>query len=65
MKGLIAESMPAQVTLLQGALKAHPAYDAPRLALWQVFTANGDHAAAREALRAVGAESARYSRRSS
>lgn len=59
-KGLIAGSMPAQVTLLQGALKAHPGYDAPRLALWQVFTANGDHAAAREALRAVGAESARY-----
>ncbi|MEW5983580.1 MAG: tetratricopeptide repeat protein [Acidobacteriota bacterium] len=56
-KGLLAETLPSQVTLLQSALKAQPGYDAPRLALWQVFSANGDHAAAREAVRAVAAAS--------
>ncbi len=58
-KGLLANTMSAQVTLLQSALKADPAYEAPRLALWHVFTANGDHAAAREALRAVAQDSPR------
>jgi cell division protein FtsX len=35
-----------QSSYLQAALAAHPSYDAARVALWQVFTAQGDHAKA-------------------
>ncbi len=45
-KGLIAETAPGQVKFLQAALKAYPGYDAARIALWQVYNAQGAHARA-------------------
>jgi tetratricopeptide (TPR) repeat protein/TolB-like protein len=53
-KGLLAGTPANQTAFLQNALRAHPAYDAARLALWQVQTAAGDHRAAIETVRPVG-----------
>lgn len=56
-KGLLAEQPATQATFLEAALKLDPRYDRARLALWEVRTSQGDHAAALAAARAVGASS--------
>lgn len=61
-KGLLAEQPASQAAFLEAALKLEPGYDRARLALWDVRTAQGDHAAALAAVRAVN-EKARWSRR--
>ena len=52
-KGLIAESPATQATFLETAIKQYPGYDRAELALWDVRTDQGDHAAALAAARAV------------
>ncbi len=42
-KGLVADAPAAQVSLFEQALKAAPAYNPARLALWQAHTDAGDH----------------------
>jgi Flp pilus assembly protein TadD len=61
-KGLIAETGAAQVKFLQAALKSYPDYDAARLALWQVFVAQGDHAKALAAVLEVPEKSSSFRR---
>ena len=56
-KGLLAEQSATRAAFLEAALKLDPGYDRARLALWEVRTAQGDHAAALAAARAVGAAS--------
>jgi Flp pilus assembly protein TadD/TolB-like protein len=56
-KGLLAEKPASQVTFLESALKIDPSYDLARLAVWEVRTAQGEHAAALAAVRAVAAPS--------
>jgi tetratricopeptide (TPR) repeat protein len=57
-KGLLAEQPASQATFLETALKLDPSYDRARLALWEVRTAQGDHAAALAAVKDVRGESA-------
>ena len=52
-KGLLAEQPAAQAEFLEAALKAEPNYDRARLALWEVRTSQGDHAAALAAVKPV------------
>ena len=54
-KGLLAEQPASQADFLEAALKIDPAYHRARLALWEVRTAQGNHAAALAAARAVDA----------
>ncbi|HEY3384277.1 MAG TPA: tetratricopeptide repeat protein [Vicinamibacterales bacterium] len=61
-KGLLADSSAGQVRFLESALRKAPTYDPARLALWQAFTARGDHASAASAALAVAPGSA-YSAR--
>ena len=61
-KGLLAEQTSSQAAFLEAALKLEPGYDRARLALWEVRTAQGDHAAALAAARGV-AQGGRWSRR--
>lgn len=61
-KGLVAESPAAQATFLETALKQFRGYDRARLALWQVRTEQGDHAAALEAVQGIP-ETSRFSTR--
>ncbi len=56
-KGLIAESPAGQVRFLEAALRLSPRYDAARIALWQVYTSQGDDARAAAAALAVPANS--------
>lgn len=56
-KGLVADSMDMQARFLDSAIRAFPGYDAARLALWQVFTASGNHRAAADTVRAVASRS--------
>ena len=56
-KGLLAEQPASQAAFLEAALKLDPGYNRARLALWEVRTAQGDHAAALAAARAVSASS--------
>ncbi|MBA3231664.1 MAG: tetratricopeptide repeat protein [Acidobacteria bacterium] len=56
-KGLVAESPAAQATFLETALKQHRTYDRARLALWQVRTDQGDHAAALAVVKAIASDS--------
>jgi tetratricopeptide (TPR) repeat protein len=56
-KGLLAEQPATQAAFLEAALKLDPGYDRARLALWEVRTAQGEHAAALAAARAVGSAS--------
>jgi tetratricopeptide (TPR) repeat protein/TolB-like protein len=53
-KGLLAEQPASQASFLEAALALDPGYDRARLALWEVRTSQGDHAAALAAARAVG-----------
>jgi tetratricopeptide (TPR) repeat protein len=56
-KGLISEAPATQRAFLEQALKAAPADDRVRLALWQVHTNAGDHLRALDAATAVPASS--------
>ncbi len=56
-KGLIAESPAVQATFLETAIRLFPGYDDAQLALWEVRTEQGDHAAALAAARAIGENS--------
>ena len=56
-KGLLAESAATQATFLESAIKAFPAFDQARLALWNVRNEQGDHAAALAAVKPVSPES--------
>jgi Flp pilus assembly protein TadD len=62
-KGLLVESPATQASFLEAALKLEPAYDRARLALWEVRTAQGEHAGALAAARAVTGASPRHARR--
>lgn len=57
-KGLLAAQPASQATFLETALKLDPSYDRARLALWDVRTAQGDHAAALAAVKDVAGTSA-------
>jgi Flp pilus assembly protein TadD len=61
-KGLLAEQPASQASFLEAALKLEPAYDRARIALWDVRTAQGDHAAALGVVRGVK-DNTRWSRR--
>ncbi len=52
-KGLVAETTSAQIRFLEGALKLAPGFAPARIALWRVYTAQGDHAKAAAAALAV------------
>jgi tetratricopeptide (TPR) repeat protein len=56
-KGLLSETPSMQRTFLEQALKAAPADDRIRLALWQVHTNTGDHLRALDVSSAVPASS--------
>jgi tetratricopeptide (TPR) repeat protein len=58
-KGLVAEEPATQIKFLNGALTAYPTYDRPRLALWQAYTEQADHARALAAVQVVPATSRR------
>jgi Flp pilus assembly protein TadD len=53
-KGLLAEQPASRASFLEAALTVDPGYDRARLALWDVRTSQGDHAAALAAARAIG-----------
>ena len=57
-KGLVAETTSAQIRFLEGALKLAPGFAPARIALWRVYTAQGDHAKAAAAALAVPPASA-------
>ncbi len=61
-KGLVAETTGSQIRFLEGALKLAPDFAPARIALWRVYTAQGDHAKAAGAALAVPSAS-RESRR--
>ena len=52
-KGLLAPSVDARIRLLTEAIDREPDYTAARLALWQVHTTAGNHAAALGVARAI------------
>ncbi|MCC7179793.1 MAG: hypothetical protein IT177_15550 [Acidobacteria bacterium] len=56
-KGLISEAPAAQRASFEQALKAAPAYDAVRLALWRLHTEQGEHQRALDRVTPVGADS--------
>jgi tetratricopeptide (TPR) repeat protein len=61
-KGLLAEVPTTAVNYLNAALKVDPQFARPRLALWRVYTDQGDHDRALAAIRRVTQESAYYGR---
>ena len=61
-KGLLAERPASQAEFLKSAVVIDPRYDRARLALWEVLTGQGDHAAALTEARAIAPDST-YSRR--
>ena len=56
-KGLLAETPATAVGYLDAALKADPSFDRARIALWEVFDEQGDHARALAAVNVVPANS--------
>jgi tetratricopeptide (TPR) repeat protein len=56
-KGLVAETLPTQRQFLEQAVKAAPADDRIKLALWYVHTDGGDHLRALDAANAIPATS--------
>jgi tetratricopeptide (TPR) repeat protein len=52
-KGLVAETPSTALGYLNGALAADPIFAAPRLALWDVYTGQGEHERALAAVRLV------------
>ena len=61
-KGLLAETPATAVSYLNSALQASVTFVRPRLALWEVYTAQGDHDRALAAVQPVPADS-RWGRR--
>ena len=61
-KGLVADTPAAQIRLLGAALKRAPGYAPALIALWQAYTAQGDHARAAAAALGVPAASRAYRR---
>lgn len=61
-KGLVADTNAARVRFLEGSLRLAPDFAPARIALWQVYTAEGDHARAAAAAGAVPATSRAYRR---
>ena len=59
-KGLIATTVPTKVSFLNAAIKADPAFDRARLALWEVHQDAGNPQAALVAAAAVPTTSASY-----
>ncbi len=59
-KGLVAEQPATQIKFLQAALISHPTYDRPRLALWDVYTEQGEYAKALAVVQAVPGTSRLY-----
>ncbi|PWT83975.1 MAG: hypothetical protein C5B57_05705 [Blastocatellia bacterium] len=56
-KGLLAEMPATAINYLQTALRAMPGFDRARLALWDVYTEQGDHTRALAAVSSVPANS--------
>ena len=56
-KGLLAATPMTAVRYLDAALKADPAFDRARIALWEVFDGQGEHARALAAVNGVPANS--------
>ena len=56
-KGLLAETPANSIAYLKTALTVSPTFDRARLALWDVFAADGDHEQALAAVAAVPADS--------
>jgi tetratricopeptide (TPR) repeat protein len=52
-KGLLAGTPATAISYLNAALKANPSFDRPRLALWEVYTDQGDHERALSAVKPV------------
>jgi tetratricopeptide (TPR) repeat protein len=61
-KGLVAETTAARVRFLDAALTLAPDFAPARLAIWQVYTSQGDHARAATAALGVRARSRVYRR---
>jgi tetratricopeptide (TPR) repeat protein len=61
-KGLVAESTAGQIRFLEAALKLAPGFAPARIALWQVYSAQGDHARAVTAALPVPAGTREYRR---
>ena len=61
-KGLLATSPAARATFLETAIQDAPSFERARLALWEVRTDQGDHAAALAAIRPIPATSALFAR---
>jgi predicted Zn-dependent protease len=61
-KGLVAETPAAQIRFLGAAVKLAPGFAPARIALWQVYTTQGEHARAAAAALAVPATSRSYRR---
>jgi tetratricopeptide (TPR) repeat protein/TolB-like protein len=61
-KGLLAETPATAIGYLDAALRGYPGFIRARLALWDVYTEQGDHDRALTAVRAVTANS-RFGRR--
>ncbi len=53
-KGLLAETPAGQAKYLAAAIAASPGYDTARLARWQAYSAEGEHARALKTVLAVG-----------
>ena len=56
-KGLLADSPATAISYLTAALKAQPAFDRARLALWAVYDEQGDHLKALEGVAPIAAGS--------
>jgi predicted Zn-dependent protease len=61
-KGLVAETTASQIRFLEAAVKLAPTFAPARLALWHVYTVEGDHARAAVAAMAVTGTSPEYRR---
>ncbi len=56
-KGLLAVTAPTAIGYLDAALREHPGFDRARLALWNVYADQGDHAGALAAVTPVAEDS--------
>jgi tetratricopeptide (TPR) repeat protein len=61
-KGLLADTPPAQAGFLEKAIALHAGYDEARLALWHAYTEAAQHEKALEAALSVGSQSPAYRR---
>ena len=59
-KGLVAETLPAQITFLEQALEAAPKFDRVRLALWDAHSEASAHERALDVISEVSATSRPY-----